>query len=156
MIQFPVGLGVVGQSVFQKLREFKRLHELTWGYQTSDIILKNKKHDRGVALNDQKANAVADIAAVLGGAGRGNKIWAIEGAEGQEQESEGQAADKSLVETTIYWANELDQEFARVWPENVTHALGLPQQSSKLAVEETDAAIPPEPSQSSEEATITA
>lgn len=156
LIQFPVGLGVVGQSVFQKLREFKRLHELTWGYQTSDIILKNKKKERGIALNDQKANAVADIAAVLGGAGRGNRMWTTEQStdnliKGQELESE-----KSLVETTIYWASELDREFARSWPANVTHALGLPERTSISTMEATNEAIASEAPQPNEETTVTA
>lgn len=155
MIQFPVGLGVVGQSVFQKLREFKRLHELSWGYQTSDIILKNKKHERGVALNDQKANAVADIAAVLGGAGRGNRMWTTEQSTEDGQQQSG-SAEESLVETTIYWASELDREFARSWPENVTHELGLPERISISTLEVTGDAIAPEVSQGGEETTVTA
>ena len=33
------------------------------------------KYERGEKLNDQKANTIADMAAVLGGRGKGNKIW---------------------------------------------------------------------------------
>ncbi len=64
MIQFPEGLGVIGQSVFQKLREFRRQHELSWGYQTEEIY-RMSRSEKGKTLNDQKANAIADMAAVL-------------------------------------------------------------------------------------------
>ncbi|KLU84259.1 hypothetical protein MAPG_03304 [Magnaporthiopsis poae ATCC 64411] len=74
IIKFQEGDGDIGRSVLQKLREFRRLHELSWGYQTDEFYAMSKK-DRGKALNNQKPNTVADIAAVLGGAGRGNLIW---------------------------------------------------------------------------------
>ncbi|EGY14664.1 uncharacterized protein VDAG_05828 [Verticillium dahliae VdLs.17] len=31
LIQFPAGAGTAGQSAFQKLREYRRRHELEWG-----------------------------------------------------------------------------------------------------------------------------
>lgn len=74
IIKFQEGDGDIGRSVYQKLREFRRLHELSWGYQADEFYTMSKK-DRGKALNNQKPNAVADMAAVLGGAGRGNLIW---------------------------------------------------------------------------------
>lgn len=77
MIQFPEGQGLVGESVFQRLREFKRLHELSWGDEMliDDEGKTRTRTARGRALNNQRANAIADIAAVLGGAGAGNKMW---------------------------------------------------------------------------------
>ncbi|KAJ9154873.1 hypothetical protein NKR23_g2282 [Pleurostoma richardsiae] len=161
MIQFPAGLGVVGQNAFQKLREFKRLHELSWGYQTEEFYRKSKR-ERGEALNDQKANAVADIAAVLSGAGRGNKMLLTErderssttevagGGAGSGEES------AQLVGATIYWDNLLDRAFARSWSANVRHEEGLPELSSSPDVEVSETVIPPEPSHPTEGASVTA
>ena len=75
------------------------------------------REERGAALNDQRANVVADIAAVLGGYGKGNKIWL----EGATKSSEGR-----LCEATVYWANGQDRHYAVEWPGNVRHFLGLP------------------------------
>ncbi|KAI1496730.1 transcriptional regulation of mitochondrial recombination-domain-containing protein [Biscogniauxia marginata] len=102
MIQFPEGLGVVGQSVFTRLRECRRLHEVAW----DDSILYDvetrrtlKRIERGSVLSDQKANAVADMAAVLGGLGKGNKIWAPEPEEIEEaEEAAALAAAEAEVE----------------------------------------------------------
>lgn len=71
------------------------------------------KQERGIALNAQKKNAIADIAAVLAGQGRGNKIVAAE--------TEG--GDKELVDVTVNWANDQDKKFAESWSKNVTHSL---------------------------------
>lgn len=136
MIQFPPGLGVVGRSVFQKMREFRKLHELAW---ENDEYLKMTKHERGVALNDQKANTVADMAAVLGGAGKGNKIWEEEPEEraaGQDGERQGK-----LHSATVYWANAQDQSYAEAWSSNVTHQLGVPPQTRAKAPEASEEGI---------------
>lgn len=138
MIEFPTGAGAVGRTVFQKLRELKHLHEVAWGndflYKTPDeytaedkkkvdAATKNGKTtfrpmrsraERGKALNAQRANSIADMAAVLAGNGRGNKIAAGESAE--------------TVPVTVSWANDQDKGFAEAWPENVTHSL-LPETS---------------------------
>lgn len=137
MIEFPTGTGAVGRTVFQKLRELKHLHEVAWGddflYKTPDeytaadkksveaAIEKGKtfrpmrnREERGKALNAQKANSIADMAAVLAGNGRGNKIAA------------GQSAE--IVPVTVSWANDQDKGFAESWSQNVTHSL-LPEQS---------------------------
>ncbi|KAL2874127.1 hypothetical protein SGCOL_010715 [Colletotrichum sp. CLE4] len=136
LIQLPAGAGAAGQSVFQKLREFRRMHELAWeddllyrehrtellkpkpikpwgvkqkkndaaavddvkysvaGEEDNDVastdgtkatattpedlvsvrkIVRNR-HERSLALNDQRANSIADMAAVLAGFGRGNRL----------------------------------------------------------------------------------
>ncbi|EJT72608.1 hypothetical protein GGTG_09468 [Gaeumannomyces tritici R3-111a-1] len=103
IIRFELGEGDIGRSVYQKLREFKRLHELSWGYQAEELYRMSKK-DRGQALNNQKANSVADIAAVLAGAGRGNLMWrkpAGEQAEGTatEQQKQQPPAGEQAKET---------------------------------------------------------
>ncbi|KAK1637284.1 transcriptional regulation of mitochondrial recombination-domain-containing protein [Colletotrichum phormii] len=137
LIQLPAGAGAAGQSVFQKLREFRRMHELAWeddllyrehrtellkpkpikpwgvkqkkndaaavddvkysvageedkdaasapadGAKTTttpeDLVSVRKivrnRHERSLALNDQRANSIADMAAVLAGFGRGNRL----------------------------------------------------------------------------------
>jgi hypothetical protein len=131
IIEFPQGRGNIGRSVFQKLRELKHLHEVSWPedmrlktedeYTKEDINrIKNAKEEgrtyvpvrtkrqRGVALCAQKKNSIADMAAVLAGQGRGNKIVAGEG---------------ELVPVTVNWANDQDKRYAESWSDNVTHGL---------------------------------
>lgn len=74
LIEVPKGLGVVGRNVMQKLREFRHRHELEWGWQTEELASKSRRA-RGKLIHNQRSNAVADIAAVLSGAGRGNRMW---------------------------------------------------------------------------------
>ncbi|KAI0512670.1 hypothetical protein F5B22DRAFT_301236 [Xylaria bambusicola] len=130
MIQFPDGQGEVGRSVYQRLRECKKLHEYSWG----DSVLYGEKgetlttHDRGRRLNDQRANTIADMAAVLGGLGKGNKIVvgaAAEDTSGSEITVPTATEDdgKTLVQATVWWADGLDQNYAEKWSKNVTHHL---------------------------------
>jgi hypothetical protein len=202
MIQFDQReeLGAfIGRSVFRQLREFRRLHELSWGWQ-KDAFLSMSKWDRGQAIHNQKSNAVADIAAVLAGQGRGSLMWTTdppEEGEGDQptqkeahrkEEGSGAVADapaKSeaaalevqnstsadasskttattpdasetpvalalsapkkaarnektkmsvnplktparLQKATIYWANDVDLDWARSWSGNVNHKFALP------------------------------
>ncbi|KAL7795785.1 transcriptional regulation of mitochondrial recombination domain-containing protein [Trichoderma ceciliae] len=136
LIRFRPGQGSVGRSVFQKLRELKHLHEVAWtdefrhkrpeefSSQDEKKIAEEKekgidyqpirsKQERGIALNAQKKNAIADIAAVLAGEGRGNKVVAAE--------TEG--GEKGLVDVTVSWANDQDKKYAEAWSKNVTHSL---------------------------------
>ncbi|KAI0194159.1 transcriptional regulation of mitochondrial recombination-domain-containing protein [Astrocystis sublimbata] len=130
IIQFPDGQGEVGRSVYQRLRECKKLHEYSW----DDSVLYGEggqtltKRQRGRKLNNQRANTIADMAAVLGGLGKGNKIVvtgaavAEDGAESQNPagvEDEG----KSLLQATVWWANVLDKNYARKWTKNVSHEI---------------------------------
>jgi hypothetical protein len=144
MIEFPEGQGEVGRSVLQKLREFRKRHELEWGDPNTRAELaklikpwKKGNHELGRALNDQKANSVADIAAVLGGAGKGNLIWVRP----QTEEDPGE-----LHKATVHWRDELDQDYAQSWPENVEHRVGLPEilgpkRSKKAKKREAEAAL---------------
>lgn len=75
LIELPEGQGVVGRSVMQKLREFRHRHELEWGWQARSLAAKGRR-DRGELIHNQKSNAIADMAAVLAGSGRGNRMWA--------------------------------------------------------------------------------
>ncbi|KAG6013450.1 hypothetical protein E4U54_006746 [Claviceps lovelessii] len=137
MIQFPKGQGEVGRSVYQRLRELKHLHEVAWTdefrykrpeeFTSADKkrIAEEKangkeyrpvrsKEERAIALNAQKTNSVADMAAVLAGKGNGNKIRAGSSAKGAEPE---------LVPVSVSWANDHDREYAEAWSTNVTHEL---------------------------------
>lgn len=107
----PKGLGVVGRSVMQKLREFRHRHELEWGWQAEELLSRSKR-DRGELIHNQRSNAVADIAAVLAGVGRGNRMWTDEAAtaeaegeaaaeeDGAESQPAGAAAPENIDETT--------------------------------------------------------
>ena len=133
-IALPAGAGAAGRTVYQKLRELKHLHEVAWTeevrYKTPDEFTDKQKlrhaeeeakgnsyrpirtkQERGIALNAQKANSIADIAAVLAGQGRGNKVAAADG------------GAEDLVQVTVNWANDLDKGFAESWSTNVTHGL---------------------------------
>ncbi|KAI0145940.1 transcriptional regulation of mitochondrial recombination-domain-containing protein [Hypoxylon sp. NC0597] len=133
MIQFPEGYGEVGRSVFQRLRECKTLHELAWG---DDMFYAEDgkpltKHERGKKLNDQKANTIADMAAILGGTGKGNKIWmpvtedpkelANLAADDEKNVKEDKQGVKALVKAEVWWVNDQDRNFAESWPSNISH-----------------------------------
>jgi transcriptional regulation of recombination Mhr1 len=149
LIQFPAGAGVVGQNAFQKLREFRKRHELEW---SDDMLYKTEEKkgfpdekqrtcrtrvERGHAVHSQRANAIADIAAVLAGRGRGNRLWLNAEevallAEGKE-DLRGARWSKMgptkhlpdgrslLVDTKVYWKNQDDVNYAEKWSENVVH-----------------------------------
>ncbi|KAG5935065.1 hypothetical protein E4U53_000529 [Claviceps sorghi] len=153
MIQFPKGQGEVGRSVYQRLRELKHLHEVAW---TDEFRYKRpeefteadkkkiaeekangreyrpvrSKAERGIALNAQKTNSIADMAAVLAGKGNGNRVRAAS-ADGAEPE---------LVPVSVAWANDHDREYAEAWSTNVTHEL-FGQEAGKSG-KEVDPATP--------------
>lgn len=140
-------MGDVGRSVFQKLRELKHRHELEW---QDESLLNMSKRERGKALNDQRGNVVADIAAVLAGQGKGNKMVVRvprerrlteeekEGEEGKEGEKK-----KELYGATVYWANEQDKFYAESWSDNVTHVVGIPEKPKKVVEEAAEAEAEP-------------
>lgn len=120
MIEFPAGHGHVGLSVYHMLREASFLHDHAWDH-NQDSITKcpdtNRTLDRierGRSLNrHMMPNSVADMAGVLGGLGKGNKIWAARPTD--------DAPAGVRVPATVYWANIAYKEYASEWPENVTH-----------------------------------
>jgi hypothetical protein len=135
IVEFPEGRGDVGLSVYQRLREFRRRHELEW--KDSLFMERNKETgklrtltrvERAKKILQQKENAIADLAAVLAGAGRGSRI--VKGAAPEDekrtpngQQGETQDAPSTLVPATVHWANSIDKNYAVEWPENVTHGL---------------------------------
>ncbi|KAF4637904.1 hypothetical protein G7Y89_g175 [Cudoniella acicularis] len=111
-ISFPSGSGEIGLSAYQKLREYRKRHELEW----DDSIMKNKdgkflpKHKRARQLCDQKANSVADMAAVLGRL-----------AEQKFEDKIGIKGEGTGAVVNVKWNDLLDAEFAETWSDNVVH-----------------------------------
>ena len=145
MVEFGAGQGDVGRSVFQKLRELRKRHLLEW---EDEALLNMNRRDRGKALNDQRGNFVADLAAVLSGVGKGNRVSFWQGGETAEvverpQKGDGVAEVKReegrrkfmLHQATVYWANEQDKYYAEEWTENVSHVVGLPERAPRVVVE---------------------
>jgi hypothetical protein len=87
------------------------------------------KKQRGLALNAQKLNAIADMAAVLGGAGPGNKVVTSKGEDGAQQ----------LMGVTVSWSNDQDKNYAVEWSPNVTHDVF---EEPAYTSNETSAAVP--------------
>ncbi|KAL2048295.1 hypothetical protein N7G274_000206 [Stereocaulon virgatum] len=137
----------LGLAAYRKLREFRRLHELS--YPREVITVKEGKYRgnlmdtkaRGKALMDQKANSVADLAAVLLQAEKGPSGEAIAAARKRRARIEHlhkvrreKIKDKGVWDFTkaiemgggvqgvmVRWANPLDAEYAETWPEAVVH-----------------------------------
>lgn len=122
LISFPPGAGAIGLSAFQKLREYRRLHELSWdeSLRTDDKGKTISRKERGRKLCDQKANSVADIAAVLGkiGTPEGEEIG-LKGLAG-EGEADGESGTRA-PKVEVKWNDLLDAQFAESWTENVIH-----------------------------------
>ncbi|KAI1807955.1 transcriptional regulation of mitochondrial recombination-domain-containing protein [Daldinia bambusicola] len=134
MIQFPEGYGEVGRSIYARLRECKKLHELSW----NDEMFYDKdgkpltKLERGAKVNDLKTNTVADMAAVLRGLGKGNKIWVpmtdnpkilvnLDAADQKNLKTEDDGVMKARLKVQIWWTDDKDRHFAQSWPPNVSH-----------------------------------
>lgn len=99
------------------------------------------REERGRALNDQRANVIADIAAVLGGLGKGNKIVLPEK---KSREGDVVSTEGGLCEAKVFWTNARDRFYAVSWSGNVTHWVGLPgkdAESVPLDVEPEPAAV---------------
>ncbi|KAH8791451.1 transcriptional regulation of mitochondrial recombination-domain-containing protein [Hyaloscypha finlandica] len=123
-ISFPPGHGEIGLSVFSKLREYRRRHELEWG---DEIRFHEKQPDeklqfrstklRGRLICDQKANSVADIAAVLG------RLELQEGEEVMKKGGIGLKGEGTGAKVEVLWNNLNDAEFAETWSENIEHGV---------------------------------
>lgn len=142
MVEFTNPLhGVVA---YRKLREFRRLHEFSYPL---EIIKKTEgKHkgsllvrkERSKVLMNQKANSVADLAAVLlqqeqkptaeqmeKSAQKVNAKILLRRARGSRKVRGKPVPVQELsgVEGVIVrWANPLDAEFAETWPRAVVHS----------------------------------
>ncbi|CZT49773.1 uncharacterized protein RSE6_10663 [Rhynchosporium secalis] len=122
-IRFPPGAGTIGLSAFQKLREYRKRHELEWG--TEITLGEDGKHkslkERGKALCDQRANSVADMALVLSRLAPAPLEDGVETREEREKNI-GLIGEGSGTQVEILWNNMCDAEFAEKWADNVVHA----------------------------------
>lgn len=139
-------------NAYRKLREFRRLHETQWPLDTMRDpehprnLLPKKK--RGKVLMNQKANSIADLAAVLlqqeAGVStkrreraervlqRVNKIVRQKGLSGEEhvRQRRKERLEKvdvvkeygGVVGVRVHWADIRDAEFAEQWPKELVHA----------------------------------
>ncbi|MCJ1478827.1 hypothetical protein MMC13_007511 [Lambiella insularis] len=148
----------LGLSVFRKLREYRRLHETSYplslvtqtsGPHAGQLLPKKK---RGHLLMDQKANSVADMAAVLlqqatPPSEQELRVarWKVR-TDGRPLAKRGQGKQRSADALTIRgsvqgvrirWANIMDAEYAETWPQEVVH--------DALEVHRYGAAWPPAP-----------
>ncbi|KAK4123247.1 hypothetical protein N657DRAFT_645997 [Parathielavia appendiculata] len=100
VVEFGSGRGDVGRSVFHKLRELQRRHQLEWD---DPALLNMSRRERGKALNDQRGNSVADLAAVLAGKGKGNRVVLSEYTQTSQVQAGGKAkeGEKKGVKTPV-------------------------------------------------------
>jgi len=142
MVYFPSHHA--GLDAYRKLREFRRLHETS--YDLEDITDKVGKYagslypikKRGRILMNQKANSIADLAAVLLQQEEGpseeklerqaRRFKRVEGLKRQKgphkvkQDPVDVGKEMGGVEgVCVRWADMLDLEFAETWPEAVEH-----------------------------------
>ncbi|QSZ34896.1 hypothetical protein DSL72_007757 [Monilinia vaccinii-corymbosi] len=126
LITFPPGTSSSGLSAFQKLREYRKRHELSWdplsplfrrvpgpgesASQRANTHLSSKL--RGRRINDQKANTVADMAAVLKEIRDGSEKIGLQG-----------IGKEGIVE--VQWSDLSDASYAGtgedVWGDAVIH-----------------------------------
>lgn len=142
MVYFPSPHA--GLAAFRKLREFRVLHETSYPL---EIITETEgkwrgslmpKKKRGKVLMDQKANSVADLAAVLqlqelgpsheriaNAERRRRRVETLKRQKGEDNVKKAPldvASEMGGVEgVKVRWANMLDLEFANAWPEGVVH-----------------------------------
>lgn len=142
MVYFPSHHA--GLDAYRKLREFRRLHETS--YDLEDITEKKGKYagslypikKRGQILMDQKANSIADLAAVLLQQVEGPSEEKLERQERRMKRVERLKTQKGAHRVKknpvdvgkemggvngvcVRWADMLDAEFAETWPEAVVH-----------------------------------
>lgn len=161
-ITFPEGKGTVGLSAFQKLREYRKRHELEWELKEGDHIFWDPKgreeedkpgtfqpgprriKERNKLLSDQKANSIADIAAVLNrlaapmqkpaapvpeGGDTGSPAPTEEVKEGAEPAEVntlpniGLIGEGSGTKVEVLWRDLHDAEFAETWANNIAHGM---------------------------------
>jgi hypothetical protein len=109
----------IGLSCFQKLREFRRRHELEWTQEdylnpeTGEFVGRDKIPK---LLCDQKANSVADMAFVF------ERLGLRDVVAGEEEEVNiGLTGARTGSGVTIEWWDLRDAEFAQTWSDNVEH-----------------------------------
>ena len=140
MVEFPSS--VAGREAYRRLREFRRLHE--HAYPLDLITIKEGDNagslmptkQRGKVLMNQKANTVADLAAVLLQLEYGPEDGRIQRKESsaafwetrrKQRPERFKRTPMPAVELAgvkgvrIRWADPFDAEYAREWPRAVVH-----------------------------------
>ena len=122
-----------GLKTFQKLREYRKLHETQWPKSFARDAKTGKtltRIERGRRLCDQKANSVADMAAALAAVTLRREVRKVEVEVEREGEGGGMVVEKvlrektvsePLVRATVQWKDIFDAEFAGRWPKTVVH-----------------------------------
>jgi len=153
MVEFPENHRLVGLSVYHMLREAHFLHTYMWSPTKQPDLVKDPKtnetydkQERGLALNKHMLpNSIADMAAVLGGLGKGNKIWTTPPTTTPGQDGATTAASGGVrAPVTVYWSDIQLKDHATSWPDNVTHV------DAALAEESVLGAPMPVPTDSSQ------
>ncbi|MCJ1426887.1 hypothetical protein MMC29_004790 [Sticta canariensis] len=129
-----------GLVAYRKLREFRRLHETSYPlkvirHKGTGPLLGTKK--RGRALMDQKANSVADLAAVLlqqeqeptakqiqisdNRINHNNRLRKQKGDQNVWGRPVSARELSGVKGVKVRWANKLDAGFAKSWPRGVVH-----------------------------------
>ena len=142
MVYFPSPHA--GLAALRKLREFRVLHEKNYPL---DLVRETEgkfkgslmpKKRRGKVLMNQKANSIADLAAVLQMQEKGpseerilsaerrrKRVETLKKQKGEDKVKKAPidvAAELRGVEgVKVRWANMSDAEFAEAWPERVVH-----------------------------------
>ena len=148
LVEFPSPFR--GLNAFRKLREFRRLHETAYpldiithkegeknGYQKKGYLMNTK--ERGRVLMDQKANSVADLAAVLlqDEAGpseellqhkkQSKRFWdrvnrqKVQAGKPPTKKSPDLSIGPVIDGVRVRWANIMDANYAEAWPQSVVH-----------------------------------
>lgn len=126
----------LGLSTFQKLREYRKLHELLWPKEEMQGLSRVK---RGRKLMDQKANSVADMAAALTKVFGEGVTPGKSASKGEQEENKSVAvAAPEEVQATIRWTDILDAEFAESWPKAVVHDLWEAGRNNRRTMVEDD------------------
>lgn len=132
----------------QKLREFRHRHELEWGWQAEELASRSRR-ERGELIHNQRSNAVADIAAVLAGAGRGNKMWRPEPLPAEAEAADADAAAAATEEAAASEEAEAKAQSAgAAAPENIdetTATAGSPARSKRKSKAKAKAVAAPAP-----------
>ena len=145
LVEFPSALQ--GLDAFRRLREFRRLHETS--YPLDLITVKEGKQkgslmntkERGAVLMDQKANSVADLAAVLLQDEKGpseerarhkersKKYWdlvnrqKVKAGKPRVRKRVNLSLGPTVNQVRIRWADLMDADYAEAWPQSVVHHL---------------------------------
>ncbi|KAL6721731.1 hypothetical protein ACLMJK_000836 [Lecanora helva] len=134
MVYFPSPHA--GLAAYRKLREFRRLHETTSNLEDFEKNCPRKK--RGRELMNQKANSIADLAAVLLQQEKGPSEGRVRSAEtrmaiverlkkqkGEKKVKKNPLDVKKELEgvdgVIVRWADLYDTEYASAWPDAVKH-----------------------------------